>query len=603
MATGDNFLALTNKRLLGYQDFGERWFDYHSEKIRQANRRAFGQDGFFGGTQVTVSVHSGNRIQIDNDVEGADNAGNFLTTDAKLAGRDVGLPFQNLNGVVYGVALHYAARPRGIAINPRTARPDFVAYEETIGELHEPDDVAITGGGTTLTFTVDSTVDPFAGFAVNNAGRKCAVWKKIPGEAATVEAAAVEEIVVTWSGTSNQIVTTSLLGQVDPTDDPSDYQVLMIGPTIVQRSVQDLSLVDGYLFVAEVTGASPPTVFSYTKQNDLGNGFAIELSQITRNDAHGDLKLSVSADGSDVNESQIRVVAAAGTPVTWSVDEDGDVTSEGSLAHAGLISSETGFTAGEGTASAFAGAVVIEASGSLVLESDSALEVQAGSIAQFAVPIEALDGIVLNGDITSLANDVDPAIGQATLAGTASPGANGYHRRIYAQKGQRGNIGQLGGLGGDVLIDAGQPGVPGAGAVENKPGRVVKRWGDSSSYKWVEYEWCSGERPFTTTNDIPLDVPMLDNEIHTIELYISARESTLSDVLTQKRWASFERRSGTVTLIADAAVYGAGTADVAAAFQGQPFSTNGWRIKVVSLAGSGDYVLFVKWRVVTLDGT
>lgn len=603
MATGDTFLALANKRLLGFQDFGERFFNYQQKQIQEANQRAFGQDGFFGGTQVTMSAYSGSRVQINNDVEGADNAGNFLTTDAKLAGRDVGLAFQNTNSVTYSVAMHHATRPRGIAINPRTARPDFVAYEDTIGELHEPDAVAISGGGTTLTFDVDSVVDPFSPSAVNNAGRICAVWKKIPGEAATIEAAAVEEVAVTWSGTANQVITTSLLGQVDPSTIASDYLVLMIGPTIVRQSIEDLADTAGYLFVAELVGGSPPGSFDYSKQNDLGVGFAVALDQITRIGTNGDLKLSVQAHPSDSSESQIQVVDSSGSPVNWTVDEDGNMETQGEVTAYGqvfLLNGPTGLYVDSkiDTEDLETAGTLNVASGVLRISSGASLDVQSSVTAQFASTPEFGAGIAMEDKITWDGAETAPGIIHEQLAGIGNPGADGATFPLEVQQGQRG-AGTPGGDGATLELGMGRPGI---GTPDGAPGKLVKKWGDSAGYKWFEWEWCTGEVAYSTTAVYPITVPIDDGEIHIVEVDIFARDvagGTTTKLVAYK--SSFQRTGSSVTEGGQATSWGpVGAADVTFTFDA--FINAYWRVAVVSGASSGDCVVFARWRVASLDG-
>lgn len=325
MSTGDKFLAIQPKRLLGYQDFGERFLDYLVARQDDFHERAFGIDGVFGGVPITISVHSGNLLQLDNDQAGTDNNGHMLETDAELSGRDVGLAFQNTGSVLYDLALHYAERPRGVQVNPRTAKPEFISWEETIGERADPD--SVTDNGSTITFEVDAVVNPFSPSVIDGGGRKCLVWKIQPGESALTEAVAVELCIVVF-GTNNEITTTGLLGQTTVSTTAADYQVLLLGPTIIRNAIQDLETTAAYEFIGQLLGGTPPASFDISSQNDLGSGFAIAMNQITRTDAHGDLKIRVNADASDVDEPQISVDDSGGSPV-FDVDEDGDLTANG----------------------------------------------------------------------------------------------------------------------------------------------------------------------------------------------------------------------------------------------------------------------------------
>lgn len=613
MTTGDTFVTFTLKKIFGIQDFSDRWFGYQQKQILDANQRAFGQDGFFGGVQTTMSVHSGNLVQIDNDVNGTDNLGHFLITDAKLAGRDVGLAFQNSTAVLYSVGLHYTERPRGIAINPRTARPDFVGIEETIGERAEPDLVTVTGGGTTLTFEVDSVVDPFSPSVVNNAGRICAVWKKFPGEKATVESAAVEEVVVTWSGTHNEIVTTSLLGQVTGSVDTADYFVLMIGPTIVRASVKDLSTEDGYLFVAEMLGGTPPSAFDYSKQNDLGFGFAVSMDAITRVDTHGELKLQVQADGSDTDESQIRVLNAAGDTTMWTVDEDGDVVAQGTGTFtAGIIlpdGSESVMEDGSelilelGSFIGVESFVAVKSNATLAVWADGVFEVhstgrfdlQSGSTVTIASEPDLQLGMQITGDIKWTKTDATPTIQQPRQDGTG--GADGFPLALEAQQGQTG-VG-TGGDGGNLTLGIGRGG---SGAVGGAPGKLVKQWGDVGGFKWRDYEACSSEVAYTTSAVFPLVLDIADGDLHIAEVYIFARDvAGGTNTKMSLHRVSFQRTGASVAEGNETIEWTVGAADVT--FILEVVNPDKWRLKVQSGASSGDCVAFVRWFVVSLDGS
>lgn len=327
MATGDQFLNPTDKRILGVPDFKDRLIDYLRKVVSDIHDVAFGLDGVFGGSVITISAFGANAIQLDIDATCSDGDGHFLRTDAALAGRTSGLAFENTNTVLYYIGLHYAERPRGVQINPRNSFPEFLAMEETIGERADPN--SVTDNGSNLTFRVDAVAQPFGGAVDTHAGRRCLVWKKQPGGLAITEGLAVEECTVAFVGGENRITTTGLLGQTvgSVSLNASDYFVLMLGPTI--SSSTNLELQAGYTFIGTVTGnGGTPTVFSTTGQNALGSGFAVDLNAITRLDSHGDLKIRVGADASDVNEPQVEVQSSGGNRTFW-VDEDGTAAVDG----------------------------------------------------------------------------------------------------------------------------------------------------------------------------------------------------------------------------------------------------------------------------------
>ena len=330
MATGDKYVAINTKRLMGFQDFRERFLDYVLKRLDDMHDNAFGDDGVFGGTPIALSIQGGNAFQLDTDIVGTDNDGHFLETDAELAGRDIGLDFENTGAVVYDVGLHYAERPSGLQINPRTATPEYIAWEETIGQRDEPDEVV--DNGATLTFKVDSVCNPFDATKYTFAGRQCLVWPaRLDNGVSTAESVVIEQLTVAWDGSNNTITTTGLLGQEAGNVDTRNawYYVLLLGPTICRNSIKDLTTEPAYEFIGQVTGGAPPT-FDITQQNDLGVGYAVALNQITRVDSHGDLKLRTTADASDSDEMQLSVEDDS-SATKWSVNEAGTQTMLGRL--------------------------------------------------------------------------------------------------------------------------------------------------------------------------------------------------------------------------------------------------------------------------------
>lgn len=338
MVTGDQFANFTTKRVLGVADFRERLIDYVRGLVGDFHDVAFGLDGVFGGVPITMSAggHGNDRFQLDNDLTCSDGDGHFIETDAALAYRDVGLAFENANAVVYSVGLKSEDRPRGVQINPRTTEPEFVALEETIGEKADPTSVVDNGDGT-MTFNVNSVADPFTTGVLTHAGRKCLVWKKTPGPSATTEAAAIEELIVAFAA-GNNTITTTLVGAGGAgtfgqpagfaSTTPSDYEVLMLGPTVTRQAATDLDLEVGYVFIGEITGNGPaavPATFNVAQQNDLSSGFAIDINDITRGPVNGRLKVSVSAHPLDSAEPQIDVRNSTAA-IAFQVHEEGQTS-------------------------------------------------------------------------------------------------------------------------------------------------------------------------------------------------------------------------------------------------------------------------------------
>jgi hypothetical protein len=344
MATGDKFVNIAQKRLLGFLDFKDRWLDYFKKIFEDITENAFGQNGFFN-TVVTMSAFGVDKIQLDNDVVGTDAAGHFMVTSEKLAGRSPsasGIQVENLVAVTYSVALIYSERPDGIQINPRTGFPEFLTVQEHIGVRDEPDVVTDNGDGT-MTFRVNSVARPFPDDVSNahlQVGRTVVVWKKSPGKTAVTEGLAILEGTVANVAGNNEITVTGTFGQVigAASTNTSDYFVLLEGPTV---SRQDLSVEPFTLFVGTFVGTgagNPPGTFVITGQNTLGP-VAADLGQVTA-PHHGNLQIQTRADGADVNQPQIEALNAAAASV-FSVDEDGDTLIDGTLDVNGAVTFDT----------------------------------------------------------------------------------------------------------------------------------------------------------------------------------------------------------------------------------------------------------------------
>jgi hypothetical protein len=321
MTTGASFVSLEPKRIVGRSDFREYFLDYLRTMSTEVVALTYSVEGTFFDT-ISISADGNDKFQLQDGKKGTDGVGHILQLSNALA-QDV--QFENTIAVVYHVGLKYAERPRGVTNNPRTGFPDITRFEETIGESGTPNSVVDNLDGT-LTFRVDTVTEA----SVTNAGRKVLVWKKNPGKDALLEADAIEECTVAFSGGQNKITTVGTFGQASPSTTAADYVVLLLGPTVKRNT--DLSAASGYHYIGTVTGAgagSPPSTFDITGQNEINSNFSA-LDGVTRVDAHGDPKISVQADASDVDENQIEVKSSAGV-VKFSVDEDGDVVIEGNL--------------------------------------------------------------------------------------------------------------------------------------------------------------------------------------------------------------------------------------------------------------------------------
>lgn len=257
MATGDQFTNIVEKRIMGYQDFGAYFFDYVRTLLRDAIKKMFTLNGTFGSTKINITSSANDTFRLDSNREGADSYGHIM------ANSDSGTnyAFQNTAAQTYQVGFKYGEHPVLLAINPRTAFPEFTRYEESLGEVAAPN--SVVDNGTNLTLVVDSVTEA----GVTNAGRSVRVWKIYPGTGATTLAAALETCTVSWNGSNNVVTTTGLFGQTTPSTTAADYLVQLVGPTVKRDTdIKDSS----YWYLGEITGNGPaatPVGFDMTDQN------------------------------------------------------------------------------------------------------------------------------------------------------------------------------------------------------------------------------------------------------------------------------------------------------------------------------------------------
>src|SRR5690606_29601129 len=84
----------------------------------------------------------------------------------------------------------------------------------------------------TITFTIDSVCEA----GVSHAGRTARIWKVIPGEGATTEAIAIEDVAVVYTAGNNKITTMGTLGQSAVSTTAADYMVALLGPSVKRNT-------------------------------------------------------------------------------------------------------------------------------------------------------------------------------------------------------------------------------------------------------------------------------------------------------------------------------------------------------------------------------
>lgn len=254
--TGDQYVNLVLKRLLGAISFREQLLEYLKEQYNDFVAKVYSKNGTYGTTAVAFGIASADEFDLTVDAEGTDGVGHLLKIGSTYE-QDV--KFENANTIPYHVGLHYTERPSGVQINPRTAYPEYESWKEAIGERGDPDTVADQTGF--LRFEINSLV---GGVNESPQGNKALVWKKVPAAGATSEAIAIEECTIAEYGGvptgTAYIDTTGYLGQDTPSLTASDYEVLVLGPSV--RRYTDLSAASGYWYIGTVTGGgagNPPS--------------------------------------------------------------------------------------------------------------------------------------------------------------------------------------------------------------------------------------------------------------------------------------------------------------------------------------------------------
>jgi len=260
MTTGSEFVNITDKAILGHLDMKDRFLEYLKTASELSVKSLWNVDGVFD-IKLTLSSPGANQIQVDGASLIVDGIGHLLDVNSIYPSRIAS--FENANGIDYDVGFHYAERPVGIRINPRTGQPEYVKWREVIGEPAAPSSVVDHGNGT-ITFNVNSVTES----GVDNAGRLVLVYKNEPAEGATSESLAMEELLVAYSGGNNLVTTSGALGQSSPSTTASDYTVILLGVS-VKRNIS-LEGASGFMFVGVVTGnGGTPTAFDNTNQRLL----------------------------------------------------------------------------------------------------------------------------------------------------------------------------------------------------------------------------------------------------------------------------------------------------------------------------------------------
>jgi hypothetical protein len=270
MTTGAERTNFADKRNLPQQRIKDTFFDYLANRLADITYRAWGsQTGVFGTATLT-----GGTDEVDvgtlpvSLLEGNGNVLSVVGTD----GTD--LKFENALGITYYVGARHTLIPDGVKRNPRNDVINYDVWVDGIGESSVPNSVVESAGQ--LNMIVDSIFEA----GVSHAGRLVTVYLNQP--ATDIESVAIERnVVATWDGSNNRILTSALLGQAGGSAStiPGDYTVVAQGVTI--RRNTDLQVTPPYAFLGTATGAGAggtPTT-SVVGQVDITSGILNNLDE------------------------------------------------------------------------------------------------------------------------------------------------------------------------------------------------------------------------------------------------------------------------------------------------------------------------------------
>lgn len=332
--TGDQFVGITDKRILGYEDFGTYFLDHLRWAIEMVLSKVYTKNGTFGSTKIGLGSVSNDTFRLLADGEGVSSEGHLFEYQDSLTD----YAFENQNGQTYEVGFHYSEHPVALAINPRTGQPEFTRYEEHCGGEATGAGGLIIDNGSNLTINVNGCVEA----GVDNSGRQVRVWKNVPGPNATSMSVAVETRTVQWGdlgyGNVNYVVTSAKFGQDTVDTWPGSYSCQLIGPYVSRGSSIKTN---GYWFIGEITGNGPsatPTVFDLTDQNLIP--FSLSESQDAAN---------ITVDDSNFHPDQMGDSDSGGIGSPYSILQDVlDAIDEG------MVRGRTSITLSDGTSRSIA---------------------------------------------------------------------------------------------------------------------------------------------------------------------------------------------------------------------------------------------------------
>jgi N-acetylneuraminic acid mutarotase len=277
MTTAQPKLLATNTRLVETADLGERFFDYLDGQTKDLIARVYDEPGVFAPA-LTLTGSGADEFDITGSSLATDGIGGIISAEA--AGsycQDVA--FENTAAVVYEVSLHHVTAIKSgtdaVQGNSITGVPEYLSQQDYVGEMGSPDSVSLVGDD------IEFVVDGLCEAGVSHDGRFALVYLNTP--VTTDPAVAVQIVEIAWSGAQNKAtIVSDKLGQPVASTTPSDYTVVVLGPTVRRNSSKVGE--SGYVVLGSVTGAGAglePSTFSTSAQplinvslSDINQAFA-----------------------------------------------------------------------------------------------------------------------------------------------------------------------------------------------------------------------------------------------------------------------------------------------------------------------------------------
>jgi len=272
--TGKPFVNFAHNKLVELEDLKDRFFEYLDTQLKGAIARVYNNPGVFDSLLALTSPGN-DQFSITGTSLATDGVGNIIDVNGDFANCQT-VQFENESAVDYEVALHVAEGPmlhssdNTIVVNANTGAPEYLGLMNYIGEKGDPDSVDILGSNITL------AIDSLCEVGVSHAGRSAIAYLKSPSATDSDVGLPVLEVQFV-AGENVVVIESTLLGQTVASTDPTDYEVIVLGPTVRRNSSNEG--VEGYVLMGEVTGSgagTTPTTF-VTSQQDL---ISVSLSEI-----------------------------------------------------------------------------------------------------------------------------------------------------------------------------------------------------------------------------------------------------------------------------------------------------------------------------------